>query len=584
MASPTVRSMLTAAYAGNGSGPSGPAEAQAEPRPQPPQLRDGAQDGPSAQELRAAWQAYSGNLGDNDASRLAVMPGEPDLNIESNRIKPIVNTGVDFLFGPPLALRVTDVEADTDANAPETVTTVRVSPAAQNAQRLLDAVWGDDDLRMTLLSKMGVNGGVYGHVFVKIVAPRKGPASLDTPPRLVVLNPENVTLFTDPEDVDCVTRFRIEYATTDPATASPIRRRQDIARIDPDGDDDSTADGQDEDTTWLIQNFIATGASGGRFIPVDNGQVWPYAWPPIIDWQNYPNPNGHWGQRDVTDTLVSLNRQLRLVESNINKITFNQGHPQLFSVGANTAGVKRRPGDILDLGEPDADLRAVNAAGDLAQLMGFADQLRADMDEESGIPGVALGRMATLPRGQISGITMRLLYAPAIARTEHKRRLYGQGIRQVCQTVLCLCGVAADTVKNLDFQLGWQDPLPNDDLAMAQTAVTLQQIGYSEHTLIERTGGDPDVEAQWKAEESAAQMSAVTQGKAMPPLPGLPLQPPAAGAPAEDGSESDGGEPPAIGANTSSKPMPPTNHPAAIAARQRMRAAFGKTGQDRKGQ
>lgn len=580
MATPTVR--LNAAYAGglglsgDGRGVSGAAEAQAEPRPMPLQPRDGTQDGPTAQELRASWQAYSGDLGDNDASRLAVMPGEPDLNITSNRIKPIVNTGVDFLFGPPLSLRVTDVEADTDADAPEDVTTVRVSEAAQNAQRILDAVWGDDDERMTLLSKMGVNGGVYGHVFVKLVAPQRGLGSDENPPRLVVLNPENVTLFTDPEDVDLVTRFRIEYATTDPATNAPIRRRQDISRLDPREDDDTTASGRDDDTQWFIQNFVATGASGGRFIPVDDGAVWPYAWPPIADWQNYPNPNGHWGQRDVTDTLVSLNRQLRLVESNINKITFNQGHPQLFSVGANTAGVKRRPGDILDLGEPDADLRAVNAAGDLAQLMAFADQLRADMDEESGIPGVALGRMATLPRGQISGITMRLLYAPAIARTEHKRRLYGQGIRQVCQTVLCLCGMDYATVEHLAFQLGWQDPLPNDDLAMAQTAVTLQQIGYSEHTLIERTGGDPDVEAQWKAEESAAQMSAVTQGKALPPMPPLPGAGPSDAAPVPGDDEEQEPAPPV--ANTSSKPTPPTNHPAAIAARQRMRAAFGKTG------
>lgn len=557
---------------GSGSGVSGPAYATADPRPSPLSQITATEDGPKRADLQAAWAAYcDGQFDERNEGLLAPQQGVPDLNVKSNRIKPIVNTGVDFLFGPGLSIKCADQEADEDADKPNKKTNIGVSEAAQQAQKLLDACFGDDDQRMTLFSKMAINGGVYGHVFVKVVEPRRGRISVVNPPRLIILNPETVCVYTDPEDADLVTRYRIEYATTD-ASGAPCRKRQDITRVDPDGDDDTVADGADADTTWTIQNFTLPGRSGENPIPDGPAVVWPYALPPLVDWQNYPNPNGHWGQRDASASLVALNQQLRLVESNINKIGFLQGHPYLYATGADVGGLQPTPGHIIELGDVDAKLAAVNAAGDLQQLMAFAEQLRSDMDEESGVPGVATGRMESLPRGQVSGITIRLLYAPLLARNEHKRRLYGQGIRQIAQTLLLLCGVAQQTIDNLDLQLGWQDPLPTDDLAGAQTAVALQQIGYSTHTLIDRTGGDPDVEEQWKAEEQQQQMSAVMQGRAMPPMP-QPDQPPTSDQQQPGDSSTDKQK-------AQDKPTIDPNNPAAQAARakagQVMKAAFGK--------
>src|SRR5690348_5831976 len=436
---------------GSGVGVSGPAYAEASPRPRPySQAVQGVLDGPSPQELRAAWRAYNGQFNsENEVSDgpLTRQPGVPDLNVLCNRIKPIVNTGVDFLFGPSLTITTDDAQA----------------------QKILDAAWGDDDLRMTLLSKAGINGGVYGHVFFKVVPPKRGKPSAINPPRLVLLNPETLSVETDPDDADLVMRFCIEYATKDAQTGNPMRRRQTITRLDPDDDDaGSGPDGIDEDTSWEIQDWKASGLSGQRWIEDGPAREWAYELPPIVDWQNFPNPNTHWGQRDITDGLIALNRQLRLVESNINKIGFLQGHPYLYSTGTNTNGITPTPGRILDLENDTAKLAAVNAAGDLAQLMTFADAIRSDMDEESGIPGVALGRLKDLPRGQVSGISMRLLHASALARTEHKRRLYGQGIRQVCQTVLVLCGYETQKALDLEIKLAWQDPLPSDDFNEAQ--------------------------------------------------------------------------------------------------------------------
>ena len=566
---------------GTGVGVSGPAyteQGAGAPRPRPSgqQSVTGTPDGPSTQELRAAWRAYCGLFADERAASdgegpLTRQPHVPDLNILSNRIKPIVNAGVDLLFGPALAIAVDD-----DA-----------------AQKILDAAWGDDDLRMTLLSKAGINGGVYGHVFFKVVPPKRGKPSVLNPPRLVLLNPEMLSVETDPDDADLVSRFCIEYATTDPASGAPQRRRQTITRLDPDDDDDSTANGMDTDTSWQIQDWVATSLSGNHWREDGPAKPWAYELPPIVDWQNYPNPNSHWGQADVTPSLIALSRQLRLVESNINKIGYLQGHPYVWSVGTDTKGISGQltPGRILDLENPDAKLNALSAAGDLAQLMAFADQIRSDMDEESGIPGVALGRLKDLPRGQVSGISMRLLHASALARTEHKRRLYGQGIRQVCQTVLVLCGMPLDKALALDIKLTWQDPLPSDDFNEAQAwQIKVQSLGYSQTTAIEETNGNPDLEHERKQEEPQQQMLAFAHGTGQPPMDASALDqsaqmsgpdegqppPPSSGQQQQQANQERAGKPAAA-----SPPPPPRqpinpNHPAAQVAGAKMKAAFGK--------
>lgn len=523
--------MTTANLPGTGVGISGIAHAEASPRPSP--LVAVANDGPTLHELREAWNAYNGDFG-NDESLLAKEAGVPDLNVRSNRIRPIVNTGVDFLFGPPLTISTKD----------------------KKAQALIEAVWGDSDLQMTLLSKSALNGGIYGHVFFKIVPPKRGKPSADNPPRLVLINPEIMRIEADADDADFVARFVIEYATTDPETRTPMRKRQTITRLDVGNDDEESGpDGLDDDTTWEIQDWEATGMTSAVFRPVGPARIWPYPMPPIVDWQNFPNPNGHWGQRDVTRSLIALNRQLRLTESNINKSGFLQGTPYFYSTGTDTGGIRPTPGRILDLGAADAKLMAVNGAGDLGQLMTFADQLRSDMDEESGIPGVALGRLKDLPRGQVSGISMRLLHASALARNEHKRRLYGQGIVQVCQTVMLVCGWSLADAQDEEIELKWQDPLPNDGLAEAQAAVQKLQLGYSQHTLITETGGDPDMEADYKKDEEASKATAFSQGQGMPPS--APFAP-------------KGTPPPSQGDPGAPNAMPPTNHPAAIAQRAKM--------------
>jgi len=523
------------------SGASGPAYATATPRQDP--IPTASASGPTSAALRARWDAYSGKF----SGPLAPLANQPDLNVIANRIGPEVRTGVDFLFGPVLKLE----------------------HPTSGAQDILDAVWGNEDQRMTKLSKLRINGGVYGHWFLKIVCPtNRKPMSAQNPPRLVVQNPELYSVVTEPDDCETVRQYRCQWQDTD-ADGNACERLQTTTRVDPDDGADETysdggADETGDDEHWEIQNWTRVGGAEGEWQPDGPVILWPYPFAPIVDRQNYPNPNDHWGAADVDDALISLNRALHLVESNTNAVQYSHGHPWLFNTGdGDTGGITPTPGSITDV--PGGNIIAITASGDVGNMMAYAASIRADMDEASATPGVATGRMTELPRGALSGITVRLLYGPRIMRTEHERRLYGDGISEISRRVLVLCG--QETAASEPVKLTWQDPLPQDDLAMAQMALALQQLGVSDHSIYALIGLNYETEQEYKQQEAKDQLTAYAQGQGMPPAsaappanesgqPGQPAQPPA-----QQGNGGTGGN------------MPPVNHPAAIAARAAAKAA-----------
>jgi hypothetical protein len=87
-----------------------------------------------------AWAAYYGHTPDP----LKVKPGQPRDTVKVNKARVIVDKGVGFLFSDELEFKLPDP-----------------------AQVWLDAVWTANK-KMTLLHKLALNGGVCGHVFLKM--------------------------------------------------------------------------------------------------------------------------------------------------------------------------------------------------------------------------------------------------------------------------------------------------------------------------------------------------------------------------------------------------------------------------------
>jgi hypothetical protein len=124
-----------------------------------------------------------------------------------------------------------------------------------------------------------------------------------------------------------------------------------------------------------------------------------------------------------------------------------------------------------------------------------------------------------MPRGQISGVAIELLFMPLLMKTEKKRCLYGELILDVCRALLTLNNMDP----TIEITLNWQGALPEDDLQSVQAAVAKQGLGISNATLQRELGYDPDVEAEQSQAEDQQKMLAYSRGMGMPPSP--PAQP-----------------------------------------------------------
>jgi hypothetical protein len=142
------------------------------------------------------------------------------------------------------------------------------------------------------------------------------------------------------------------------------------------------------------------------------------------------------------------------------------------------------------------------------------------MDEQSRVPAVALGRLDSLPKGNISGVALQMLFQPLIEKTTLKKRLYGRLIRDVTRACLVLAKkIPVEQFENYEIDLHWQNLLPQDDLQAAQTAQVLLEIGVSEETVMGELGYDAPNEAKKKIKEDQKKMKAYSQGVGLPVTP-----------------------------------------------------------------
>ncbi len=473
-----------------------------------------------------AWQAYCGDLD----KPLQTLPGQPDDNVLTNRMQAVVDRGVDFLFGK-------EIEISVEEGAP------------QEAQNFLNQTWGRKEQRIPLLQKLAMNGAVCGQAFLRIVPEPNGTF------RLVVVDPSTVFVKTAPQDCETVLLYCIQYESDEPDStgrAVRIQYREEISRIDPDHDGDDGNPFADVDATWQIQHWSRIGERG-PWTPAGEPIMWPYPFPPLFSCQNLPNPNDFWGRPDITPDLIGVNTALNLVQSNINRSEKLYGNPLIYATGTGEQIIDIKPGKIIGLPLSESKIVAVQLHTDVANALTFANNLRSDIDEQSAVPGVATGRLAELPRGNLSGIAIELLFMPLLKKTDKKRCLYGELIIDVSKALLVLNRMSGD----IEIMLAWQSPLPSDDLPSVQSAIAKKEIGISNTTLMRELGYDPDEELELNQAEDEQKLIAFSRGQGLPPgvpgapkLPGQLYPPPAPGqgtpgqsAPAQPSASAQGGAP-----------------------------------------
>jgi hypothetical protein len=419
-------------------------------------------------DIEHAWRAYNGELD----RPLVKMPGQPDDNVMTNRCMQIVDRGTDFLFGKEL-----DISVANDAQS--------------TAQASLNSAWGQKEARVPLLQKLAMSGAIAGQAFLRIVPGKNNTF------RLIVVDPSTVFVKTSPQDCETPLLFCIEYTTTDTQNGRPVQvyYREEITRVDPDGQGYYGL--ADDDSWWMVQHWSKVG-DRGEWGASGDPIMWLYSFPPIFSCQNLPRPHEFWGIPDITPDIIGVNDSLNLVQSNINRVNKLYGHPIIYATGTGEQVVDVKPGRIIGLPSIESKMGSVPISSDMANALSFAANLRSDIDEQSGVPGVATGRISDTPRGNISGVAIELLYMPLTMKTEKKKCSYGKLIIDVSKALLVLNAISEDT----DITLSWQSPLPHDDLSSVQAVLAKKQMGISNTTLQRELGYDPDEEAVLSASQS----------------------------------------------------------------------------------
>ena len=476
------------------------------------------------QAIENAWKAYKGELD----PPLQKMPDQPDDNVMSNRVKPAVRSGNGFLFGKELEISV-------EKNAPK------------EAQDFLNTTWGKKEQRIPLLQELAMNGAISGEAFLRIVPSEDDDGTFE----LVALDPHDTFPKTAPQNCKTVLLYCIQYSTTETINGQKkqVFYREEIQRIGPDGEP-STGKKTKRDT-WQIQHWTQIGAlnlspKNTNWTPAGEPYPWPYPFPPIFACQNQIIPNDFWGEPDVTPDLIGMNNALNLDLSDINRVEKIYGSPIVYASGLGEGVIDIAPGKIIKLPLPENKLEAVQIHSDVANALAAARDLRLDMDELVRRPGVATGRIEGVLRN-LSGIAIELMYQSELMKTEEKRCTYGEMIIDVSQALLVLNHMSGD----IDIQLSWQSPLPHRDLASAQYAVTLSELGVSKQTLLEELGYDWEEEIKRNTVETKRKIDEQQAMAAMlpPEIPGAPLlpgqpPPPKPGVPGQPGTpQQQGGQP-----------------------------------------
>jgi hypothetical protein len=218
-----------------------------------------------------------------------------------------------------------------------------------------------------------------------------------------------------------------------------------------------------------------------------------------------------WGMPDFDESAIELVQGIQRAMSSLNKIVRLHGSPRLFAKGVMpelVGQIDASPDGVITLpagAGVDSDLRILEGLNNMASQIQFVESMRTQLLEALRIPPIALGDIATMSTS-MSGITMAVLYAPIIQKTELKRIEYGDMLDRINKKLLVLMGYD-DALEYDDLIVVWPEAMPGSNYVERQTLLEDQALGVSSYTSMQRLGYDPEREAARKAQEKQSEMA-----------------------------------------------------------------------------
>lgn len=391
--------------------------------------------------IDSAWAYYEGN----HRKPLKVKRGQVDDNVILNVTRKAIAQAISLLFGELPTFEIGKDDQDDE-------------------DQLLADLWTANDAQI-LLHNMALNGALGGHVFVKMV-----PAEA-IGVRLLLLNPRQVSVFWQPDDMQVVTAYVIGYQLSDTEV------RQDIVRMD---------------GGWLVRDLAR---ERGRNWEIKQELMWGFPWAPIVDWQNLPDPEEYYGDPDLV--RPELNDALNFVASNTMRIIKHHGHPKTIGTGMRASEVQETAVDgFWSVPNPDAKIANLEMQSDLGSSMAFLQLLQQwFFAEHRAVDLASFG--ADL--GNLTNFGLRTMYKDALDKLGTKRALYGKALADISERSLALMGMVGRPT------ITWPDPLPFNDAEEIVGIQTEMGLGIlSKETAASLRGRKWELEQERIAEETAA--------------------------------------------------------------------------------
>lgn len=417
-----------------------------------------------------AWDAYRGEWPD-------VVKREPGVNdnVKLNPARFTVNTGVHYLFGQKFK-----IQGDFD--------NVNPPPWAKDVEKLLLV-----NKQMQFFQKLGINGGVAGHAFVKLL-PTGAGAKKDLP-RWVVMDPGKIDVDTDPHDVETVLCYTItsKYPVRSAGGMVKTMVHQQIIEFQENG----TAD-FDGPCWTIVERERAEDQVAFVIISED---TWPFAWAPIVDCQNLVIPNDYWGLPDLENDVLDMCQQLQKIASDCAKIVRIYGSPRVVATGMTSDQADEidvSPENIITMPDPEAKMTVLAIKADLNASLATHKLVYDALREMTQVPEIATGRTEHATRAS-SGTQMAMMFAPLITKTESKQLTYGDLVMELIRRSLVLMGSempkgADDPWEIMDMRIEWPEVMPGASFLERQTLTVDQQLGVSMDTILLKLDYDPQVE------------------------------------------------------------------------------------------
>lgn len=375
---------------------------------------------------------------------LKVDPGKTDDNVTINVVGLIVDRQVSWLFG-----RGVEFDLPGDEASPE--------------QDYIDATWKANH-KSILLHKLGEHGALAGTAYIKILDGDE--------PRLIALDPQFVTIDTDPEDVETVIRYTVAYSI---------------------GDTSVKEVSENVGGKWIVTKYTKRGNS--QEVIEDMG--WSYDFPPIAHCQNMPESDSVYGVPDIGAPELALQDAINLVASNTNKAIRLHSAPQLW--GKKLGSIKEiisGTSKIIDVGE--GELFSI----EMSEMVAASNFLQWLVKQEFNITRtVDLDSIAD-KLGQLTNFGLHVLYEDTITKMETKRELYGELLTEVNRRLLVIGGFA-----NIDAgKVNWPYIIPVDEIEETSSLQQDLNMGIvSKETVAMKRGYDYAVEQEKIAKDKTSE-------------------------------------------------------------------------------